>query len=99
MDAEDDTQLQATLAIDEIQDFLLQTGFNKPITGLTFAIKEEIAHAMVDYHLIAKLKCAMDHFMEGLKEYQMLDNVRENPTLWKPMFIYSVSNDITRGEY
>ena len=99
MGAEHDTQLQATLAIDEIKDFLLQTGFNKPITGLTLSNKEEIAHAMLDYHLIAKLKCAMDQFMEGLNEYQLLDNIRQNPTLWKPMFVYSVSNDITRGEY
>ena len=74
MGAEDNAQLQATLAVDEIQDFLLQTGFNKPITGLTLADKEEIAHAMIDYHLIAKVKCAMDQFMEGLKEYQLLDN-------------------------
>lgn len=63
MSAEGNDQLQATLAIDEVQDLLLQTGFNKPITGLSVNNKKEIAQAMIDYHLIAKVKCAMDQFM------------------------------------
>lgn len=62
MGAEYTAQLQATLAIDEIQDLLLQTGFNKPITSLTTGNKEEISRAIVDYHLMAKVKCIMDQF-------------------------------------
>ena len=99
MGAEDTAQLQATLAIDEIQDLLLQTGFNKPITSLTADNKEEISRAIVDYHLMAKVKCIMDQFMEGLKEFGLLTNIKEQPTFWEPMFVYSTANGITRGSY
>ena len=33
MEAEDNIQLQATVAIDGVQDLLLKTGFNKLITS------------------------------------------------------------------
>lgn len=91
--AEDTAQLQATLAIDEIQHLLLQTGFNKPITSLTTANKEEMSRAIVDFHLMAKVKCIMD---EGLREFGLLTKIKDERTLWEPMFVYSTATNITR---
>ena len=46
-------------------------------TSLTTGNKEEISRAIVDYQLMAKVKCIMDRFMEGLKEFGLLTKIME----------------------
>ena len=57
--------MKAVLAIEEVQDFIFQTGFRKAIKDLTVDNKKELTSIMVDYHLMAKVKCCMDQFIDG----------------------------------
>ena len=94
--AEDSVQLKAVLAIDEVQDLLLQTGFRKPVTLLAIADKEVLS-AIIDFHFMAKVKCVMDQFMEGLKAVGLLAKIQLQPAVWEPMFVHCNSHDITTG--
>ena len=53
-----------------------------------------MSRAIVDFHLMAKVK---DQFMEGLREFGLLTKIKDEPTLWEPMFVYSTATNITRG--
>lgn len=66
---------------------------------LTVADKEELSSAIVDFHLMAKVKCIMDQFMEGLKALGLLAKIKEQPTVWEPMFVHSNASNVTRGIY
>ena len=81
--------MQATLSIDEIRDLLLQTGYRKPITLITMQDRDGLVSAMIDFHLMAKVKCIMDHFVEGLKTGGLLDSIIQQPNLWEPFFVHS----------
>ena len=59
--------MKNALAIDEISDLLLQTGYRKPISSLTTTDKKEIISALLDYHVMLKVKGAMDQYMDGLE--------------------------------
>ena len=84
--AGDNIELKATLAIDEVSDLLFQSGYRKPLVSLTIEDKEEVLKAMVDYHMMIKVKSAMDDYIEGLKTYNLLDKIRQSPEVWKPLF-------------
>ena len=81
----------------EVQDLLLQTGFRKPVTSLAVGDKEEILSAIIDFHFMAKVKCVMDQFMEGLKAVGLLAEIQLQPAVWEPMFVHCNSHDITTG--
>ena len=53
-----------------------------------------MSRAIVDFHLMAKVKCIMD---EGLREFGLLTKIKDERTLWEPMFVYSTATNITRG--
>ena len=91
--------MQAALAIDEIGDLLFQTGYRKPISLLTIQERYEIASALIDFHLMAKVKCIMDQFIEGLKAGGVLDGIVQQPNLWEPLFVLSSSSNLSRGVY
>lgn len=42
---------------------------------------------MIYYHMMAKVKSAMDQYVEGLKIYGLLDKIQTNPDVWRPMFM------------
>ena len=53
--------------------------------------------ALVDFHVMAKVKCIMDQFMEGLKALGLLFKIQANPNVWEPMFIKS-DTKLTTGK-
>ena len=86
--------MQAAVAIDEVGDLLFQTGYRK---CLSLAGKTEVCSALADYHLMAKVKGAMDQFIDGLNSFGLLVVIKQNPVLWEPLFLRSVSAGLTRG--
>ena len=46
---------------------------------------------------MAKVKCIMDQFMEGLKVLGLLDKIKQQPSVWEPLFIYSSALRLTEG--
>ncbi len=83
-------ELHVTLAIEEVSDLLFQSGFRKSMGALTVADKEEVVGAIVDNHMMVKVKSSMDQYtMEGLKVYGLLNNIQTNPEIWMPLFTAS----------
>ena len=78
--------MKNALAIDDISDFLLQTGYRKPISSLVATDKQEVISALLDYHIMLKVKGAMDQYMAGLEALGLLERIRENPSVWKALF-------------
>ena len=52
---------------------------------------------MIDFHLMAKVKCIMDQFMEGLKVFDLLDKIKQKPSIWEPLFVHSTALRLTEG--
>ena len=77
-------------------DLLAATGFRKPLCNLKIADRPAILSALVEYHLMAKMKAEMDQFKEGLSVLGFLDTVRRKPDLWEPFFLYHESK-VTAG--
>ena len=46
---------------------------------------KDLVSAMIDYHLMLKVKSMMDQFMEGLNEMGVLQKIQEQPLLWEPL--------------
>lgn len=65
-------------AIDEGMDLLVATGFHKPVCSIKITDCPAILSALVEYHLMAKMKAEMDQFKEGLDVLGFLDVVRRN---------------------
>lgn len=86
MDAEDEAELQAALAIEELQDLLWQTGWKKPISTTTVTDKSDIITTMIRYHLLVKVKGPMDQFVDGMLALDLAQRVKQNPSLWEPLF-------------
>ena len=57
----------------------------------------EVCSALIDYHLMAKVKGVMDQFMDGLNAFGLLDHIKRNPPLWEPLFVENTSAGVTRG--
>ena len=77
-------------------DIISQTGYRKPISTHTVADKESVASAIINYHLMIKVKSCMDQFMEGLQALGLLQKIQSSPSLWEPLFINS-STPLTPG--
>ena len=92
-----DEELQLMFAIDEALSLLMETGFNKPICQLKLSDRTYIRAVLVDYHLMVKVKMQMDQFAEGLQELKVLDLIRAQPPLLKPLFLFSEAK-MTAGE-
>lgn len=76
---------------------MLQTGYNKPISQLTTAHKDEVVSALIDFHLMAKMKGFMDQFIDGLKVLGMLEKIKQQPSIWEPLFVQSSTPQLTQG--
>ena len=72
--------------MDEALDLLMMTGFRKPVSHLTISDCFDLSAALLDYHLMAKVKAEMDQFCEGLKTLDFLNAMRATPTIWEPYF-------------
>jgi hypothetical protein len=78
-------------AIDEGMDLLVATGFRKPLCSLKIIDRPAILSALMEYHLMAKMKAEMDQFKEGLNVLGFLDVVKRKTNLWEPFFIHRES--------
>lgn len=77
-------------------DLLLVSGFRRPVSSLTLKDCQSLKQALLNYHLIAKVKAELDQFKEGLHLFEFYDLLLSDPEMWKPFFLYS-SNDLTPG--
>ena len=50
--------------------------------------KNGIVPAIIFHKLIAKRKDAMDHLCRGLERFQVLESIRNNPTVFEPVFVH-----------
>ena len=65
----------------------MATGFRKSVCSLKVTDRPMILSALVEYHLMAKVKAEMDQFKEGLNVLGFLDTVKRNPVIWEPFFL------------
>ena len=72
--------------MDEVLDLLMTTGFRKPVANLTIPNRQNLSAALLDYHLMAKVKAEMDQFCEGLSTLEFLKAVRATPNIFTPYF-------------
>ncbi len=89
MNSEDDHQLQATLSIDEVSDLVAETGYSKPLANVNMDNREELVNSLTLYHLMIKAKSSIDQFIEGLRNVGLLRFIRDDPEIWKPLFVNS----------
>lgn len=75
------------IAIDEVMDLLLETGYRKPISSTSVSDKQEIIASLIDYHCMTKVKAAMDQYIEGLDVLGVLVAIRNNPVWFEPLFV------------
>lgn len=81
--AETDEDVQISLAVDEVMDLLLATGFRKPLAQLGLKDVDDLVGFLLEYHLFVKVKAEIDQFVEGLTTLGFLGYLRKNPSLWQ----------------
>lgn len=96
--AEDDEDIKVLFAMDEALDLLMTTGFRKPVANLTISDRQNLSAALLDYHLMAKVKAEMDQFCEGLSTLEFLKAVRATPSIFTPYFT-QIKTNLTPGTY
>lgn len=72
------------------------TGFRKAVSTLTTDDRIALSTALLDYHLMVKVKMEMDQFSQGLQTFGTLDMIKTNPSLWAP-YLSLVDNNLSPG--
>ena len=89
--------MRSIFANGEELDLLTVTGLRKPVTSLTTGDCVSISKALLDYHLMAKVKAEMDEFKCGLEVLGALDLIKSNPSLWETYFIHNDKDNLSPG--
>ena len=50
--------------------------------------KNEIVQGIIFHELIGKRKAATDQLCHRLEQFQVLECIRKNPTVFEPVFVY-----------
>ena len=50
-----------------IVDYDFEADYRKPVSNVSLSDKEQIISVLLDYHLLIKVKCCIDQFIEGLE--------------------------------
>ena len=87
--AETDEDVQISLAVDEVMELLLATGFRRPLALLGLKDVDDLVGFLLEYHLFVKVKAEIDQFVEGLMTLGFLGHLRKNPSLWQNFFVLS----------
>ncbi len=48
-------------------DYDFEADYRKPVSNVSLSDKEQIISVLLDYHLLIKVKCCIDQFIEGLE--------------------------------
>ena len=87
MEAENDDDIKICFSIDEGSSLLNDTGYRKAVCSLTLSDRPAIMSALLDYHLMIKVKAEMDQFKEGLQTLGYLEVLQSDPSLWEEYFL------------
>ena len=86
-DAETNDDVKVIFSVDEASELLYATGFRKAVCDLTLEDTSMIKSSLIDYHCILKVKAEMDQFLEGLTSLGILDAVKSQPDVMKPLLL------------
>ena len=98
IEAETNEEMRLYLQTDEGENLLNATGYRKPVSSTTTKDKESIVSALVDYHLLIKVKAEMDQLKTGLASLGFLQELQSNPKLWEPYFM-AVQDPLNAGNF
>ncbi|KAL5491583.1 hypothetical protein EMCRGX_G016897 [Ephydatia muelleri] len=90
--------LKAVFNEDGPRMLLMECGYFAPLNSLD--LKPLILSTILDFHLMLKVKASMDQFLEGLQTLGVLSEVKSQPLLFEPYFLYAKLNidaDILRS--
>lgn len=79
---------RASILVDE-------TGFRKSLTLLTLEDREELIVILCQHYTLIRGRMELDQFVEGLRTHKVLDMVRAEPLLMKPLFV-STAKKLTK---
>lgn len=97
METNDD--IKVIFSVDEAFELLYATGFRKAVCDLTLEDTAIIKSSLIDYHCILKVKAEMDQFLEGLESLGIIDAIKSQPEVMKPLFVAEISKTITAGDF
>lgn len=87
IEAENDDDIKLCFSIDEGASLLIETGYRKAVCSMTLSDRPTVLSALLDYHLMIKVKAEMDQFKEGLQTLGFLEAVQSDPSLWDEYFL------------
>ena len=85
--AENDDDIKLCFSIDEGASLLNETGYRKAVCSLKLSDRPAVLGALLDYHLMIKVKAEMDQFKEGLQTLGYLEVLQSNPSMWEEYFL------------
>ena len=88
-EAENDDDIKLCFSIDEGASLLNETGYRKAVCSLKLSDRPAVLGALLDYHLMIKVKAEMDQFKEGLQTLGYLEALQSNPSIWQEYFLYA----------
>ncbi len=70
------------------QEYILATGFSKPINRISLDDRDTLCSVMFDYHCLLKSKSAMDQYLEGLADQGISRALLKQAFALKEMFVF-----------
>lgn len=95
MEAENDDDMKVCLSIDEASSLLNETGYRKAVCSIKLSDRPSVIGALLDYHLMIKVKAEMDQF-KGLQTLGYLEVLQSDPSVWEDYFI-NANRPLTTG--
>ncbi|XP_068751097.1 G2/M phase-specific E3 ubiquitin-protein ligase-like [Montipora capricornis] len=77
--------------------FLLDCGFPKPLALLQLAERDEIVECAIVHYTHYRIRGELDQLKEGLAKVGVLEAITRDPDLFKPLFCWDSSLQVTTG--
>ena len=80
-----------------MENTLVECGFTKPLVKLTISDVPHLIQSVALHTIILMVKAELDQFISGLEESGVLTYIRQFPSLFRPMFVASLT-ELNAGE-
>ena len=77
--------------------FLLDCGFPKPLALLQLAERDEVVECAIVHYTHHRIRGELDQLKEGLAKVGVLEAITRDPDLFKPLFCWDSSVQVTTG--
>uniref|UniRef100_A0A1X7V4W6 Uncharacterized protein n=1 Tax=Amphimedon queenslandica TaxID=400682 RepID=A0A1X7V4W6_AMPQE len=93
-----DDDVKQVFHVHNALDMLCSTGYRKPMESFTLTDKDSLKSSLLNYHLLYKVKCETDLFIQELETAEIVTIIRTSPDVFKGLFMAPDITSVTADD-